>query len=139
VNTLSRRFLLSAIGAGLLGMSMGIYMGVAGDHRFAHAHAHVNLLGWVTLALYGVVYQVAPHLDCGRLPRWHFWLATLGALSMCAGLVGFGAGTRSVLPLVVAGSIMTSAAMGAFAVIVARSHPRAVAGAAHRVPWQVQP
>jgi len=51
MNTLSRRFLLCAIGAGLLGMAMGIYMGIADDHRFAHAHAHVNLLGWVSLAL----------------------------------------------------------------------------------------
>jgi cbb3-type cytochrome oxidase subunit 1 len=114
-------------------------MGLAQDHRFAHAHAHVNLLGWVSLALYGVVYQSAPQLAEGRLPRLHFWLATAGALLMSTGLVGFGAGTRSLLPLVVVGSLMTVGAMSVFAVVVASVRRRVARDATQGLPWRVQP
>ena len=30
------------------------------------AHAHLNLLGWVSLFLFGVFYQLHPAIDCSR-------------------------------------------------------------------------
>jgi hypothetical protein len=35
-------------------MSGGILMAIAQDFTLAPAHAHLNLLGWVTMALYGL-------------------------------------------------------------------------------------
>ena len=40
---------------GLSGMSLGIWMGMHEDFTLAPVHAHINLLGWVTLALYGSI------------------------------------------------------------------------------------
>src|SRR5437588_12990110 len=34
----------------LIGMSLGIYMGASEDHSLYPAHAHLNLIGWVTMA-----------------------------------------------------------------------------------------
>jgi len=37
----------------LAGIGMGIAMGVMHDHAVMPAHAHLNLLGWVSLFLFG--------------------------------------------------------------------------------------
>ena len=42
---------------GLSGISLGIWMGMHEDFTLAPVHAHINLLGWVTLALYGLYHR----------------------------------------------------------------------------------
>jgi hypothetical protein len=44
----------------VLGMSLGIWMGISGDHGQYPTHAHINLLGWVSFALYGLIYRNVP-------------------------------------------------------------------------------
>ena len=44
----------------LVGMGFGIFMGATMDFSLAPAHAHLNLIGWVTMALYGTFYALAP-------------------------------------------------------------------------------
>ena len=43
----------------LIGMGFGIFMGASQDFTLAPAHAHLNLIGWVTMALYGTFYALA--------------------------------------------------------------------------------
>jgi hypothetical protein len=43
----------------LIGMGFGIFMGATMDFTLAPAHAHLNLIGWVTMALYGTFYALA--------------------------------------------------------------------------------
>jgi cbb3-type cytochrome oxidase subunit 1 len=64
------------------------------------AHAHINLLGWVSLALAGLVYYVLPILTgrpiaAPRLTSWIFWVWTIGAGLMTAlmDLAGIAGGT----------------------------------------------
>ena len=40
------------------GMMLGEYMGANNDFTLAPLHAHINLLGWVTLALFGTFYAL---------------------------------------------------------------------------------
>jgi hypothetical protein len=40
-------------------------------------HAHLNLLGWVSLGLCGLIYAKAPHLEKSLLAKAHFWLHNL--------------------------------------------------------------
>ena len=70
----------------LTGMGMGIYMGVNQDFSLTPAHAHVNLLGWATLGIYGAFYGVARAGHSLRLAWAHFILSTAGALMMPLGL-----------------------------------------------------
>ncbi|HET7197492.1 MAG TPA: hypothetical protein VFI86_02415 [Burkholderiales bacterium] len=50
----------------LAGMAWGIQMAVSGNHQAFPAHAHLNLLGWVSLFLFGVFYHLHPQLDGSR-------------------------------------------------------------------------
>lgn len=70
----------------LTGMGMGIFMGVNQDFSLTPAHAHVNLLGWATLGIFGAFYGVAREGVSLRLAWSHFVLSTSGALMMPLGL-----------------------------------------------------
>jgi cbb3-type cytochrome oxidase subunit 1 len=63
----------------ILGVSLGIFMGIKEDYQLAPVHAHINLLGWASLALFGVAYRAFPELSASRLAKVHFWLAVPSA------------------------------------------------------------
>lgn len=61
-----------------IGVGFGMYMGATHDHSMASVHAHLNLLGWVSLGLVGILYQVKPELARTRLALGHFVLHNAG-------------------------------------------------------------
>ena len=63
----------------LIGMLFGMYMAGSDDHILAPAHAHNNLLGWVTMAIYGLYYRAVP-LAITRLATVHFSVAVVANL-----------------------------------------------------------
>ena len=65
-------FLLLATACLIVGVVLGIWMGIAHDFQFAPVHAHLNLLGWASLALFGLVYKAYPVLGRSRLALAHF-------------------------------------------------------------------
>jgi hypothetical protein len=68
------------------GMVWGIQMAISGDHQLAPAHAHLNLVGWATLALYGVYYRLTPLANVARLARVHAGMAILGVVVLVSGI-----------------------------------------------------
>lgn len=72
----------------VMGMTLGIGMGIAEDHTLRGVHAHVNLLGWATLALAALVFHVFPQLGQTRLAMAWFWLYNL-ALPVSLVSLGF--------------------------------------------------
>ncbi len=62
----------------LAGMSLGQYMGAHEDFTLAPVHAHINLLGWVTLALYGTFYALTRETYSPRLAWINFVLSAIG-------------------------------------------------------------
>ena len=72
MSELPLRFLLVAVVAAMIGMGGGIFMAITHDFTLAPAHAHLNLLGWVSMALYGLFYRAFPELSGGRLPQVTF-------------------------------------------------------------------
>ena len=60
------------------------------------AHAHLNLIGWSTLGLFGIYYHLVPYAGETLLARIHFAVATGGVLLNRAGHrdgpAGFGRG-----------------------------------------------
>lgn len=71
----------------LIGMLWGIEMGVSGDHSLSPAHAHLNLVGWVTMALFGIYYHLTPKAAGTTLAKVHFAIATLGLIIFVPGIV----------------------------------------------------
>jgi len=57
------------------GVYLGMWMGVNKDFTLAPVHAHLNLLGWASLALFGLTYGAYPSIGRTKLAAWHFALA----------------------------------------------------------------
>src|SRR5215472_14647617 len=68
------------------GMIWGMYMGAHEDFALATAHAHLNLLGWVTAALYGTFYALTRETMSVRLAWLNYVLSTVGVLVMIPAL-----------------------------------------------------
>src|SRR5215204_7385369 len=64
----------------LIGMGMGIAMAIARDHSVMPAHAHLNLLGWVSLFLFGIYYRLNPSLEFSRLALVQVAVWSLGTI-----------------------------------------------------------
>lgn len=52
----------------------------------APAHAHNNLIGYVTMVIYGFYYALVPVAAKSRLALVHFWIALIGSLTFGAGI-----------------------------------------------------
>lgn len=57
-----------------LGIALGIHMGASQDFTLAPVHAHINLLGFVLMTVFGLAYRLIPALTGSGLARAHFWL-----------------------------------------------------------------
>jgi hypothetical protein len=100
----------------LAGVSMGIAMGATRNFSLAPVHAHINLLGWATLALAGLVYSVFPVAGESRLARVHFWLINLAMPVMMVALSMLLLGNPGVAPVLAASEIAGALGIVAFAV-----------------------
>ena len=112
-------FLRIAVIYVLVGMALGIFMAMSEDHSQMPTHAHMNLMGWASMALYAVAYRVWPEAARSPLAAWHFWLANLGTLVVVIGVAGVMAGHEgSFEPIAAFGSIVSLIGMVVFTVIV---------------------
>src|ERR1700726_5278741 len=76
----------------IAGMIWGIVMGISQDHSTLPAHAHLNLLGWVSLFLFGIYYHLHPAVDLNRLAlvQVSIWIVGTIVLTIGVGLVHSG-------------------------------------------------
>jgi len=70
----------------LIGVCFGMYIGIAELFNMASVHAHINLLGWVSLGLSGLIYSLFPAAATSKLGVCHFWLHNIGLPVMVIGL-----------------------------------------------------
>jgi hypothetical protein len=113
---ISTLFLRAAVLFGIAGITLGIWMGIAHDFTLMPVHAHVNLIGWVTLALYGLAYRAWPTLARPRLAFAQFVIATAGAVAMTGGLAGLLSGLEGpYVAVAIGGSLATLLGMLIFA------------------------
>ena len=88
-------FIKAFIRASLLWFAAGILLGVAmavypGWIIYRPAHAHMNVVGFLTMLVFGVGYQLLPQLfghplHSRQLAIWHFFLANIGLAGLVAG------------------------------------------------------
>ncbi|HEY4031422.1 MAG TPA: hypothetical protein VGM25_13820 [Caulobacteraceae bacterium] len=114
----SDRFLQLAVLAALTGMGLGIGMGATQNFQLQAVHAHINLLGWVSMMLYGLFYKAVPRAAPGPLPAIHFGLTVIVFVLMMALLVFEKLGIEAVAPALAIASIGMWLSMALFAVIV---------------------
>ena len=80
------KFLLLAAVMLTAGVGLGIRMGIVHDFSLAPVHAHINLVGWASLALFGIVYRLYPAMATSRLAGLHFILAAPSAVLFPIGI-----------------------------------------------------
>ena len=102
-----------------IGMAWGIHMSASQDHTMAPAHAHLNLVGWVTMALFGIYYHLVPAAAAKGLAKVHFALALAGVVTMVPGIVFAINETGETLAKI--GSVLTILSMLVFVFTVFRN------------------
>ena len=118
---LARRFLRHSVIYILIVIGIGIHMAASHKYTLAAAHAHLNLLGFVSMAIYGLFYRVYPSATNDRLANWHFWIANIGVVGLIGALIPYLLGVKEAEPFTAAFSFVVLAGMILFAIIVFRA------------------
>lgn len=105
----SHYYLKTAIVFLIIGIAMGLQMSISGNHNVIGAHAHVNLLGWVTLV---------PGKAEGRLAMIQYWVYTGGVVVIMPALYFMLLGNEALEPMVAIGSLVSFAGVILFAYMV---------------------
>ena len=104
----------------LFGMIMGEVMGSSGDHSLMPVQAHINVLGWISLALFGVVYKVW-NIDTGKLAWTQFSLFNVGIVVQSIGVTLILRGNEAAGPIAGIGSTLLILGMLLFGWLVFRA------------------
>ena len=124
-----------SVSVGLIGMALGIVMGIRQDFVLAPAHAHLNLIGFVTLFLSALYYRAFPQAAASRLARYQAVVSVIGAIVFPVGIACVLLGGHDRFePVVVTGALTVFAGMLLFAVIVYRTAGSGESAAAGRQP-----
>lgn len=93
----------------LAGMLWGLQMAIVDNHAAYPAHAHLTLLGFVALFLFGIFYRLHPTAEASRLaiPQVCVWIVSTIAMAIGVGMIH--TGNKAGEPYAAIGS------MGAFA------------------------
>lgn len=104
----------------LVGMVWGLQMAISGNHSAFPAHAHINLLGWVSLFLFGIFYHLHPSLDASRIALVQVWIWIAGTAVLGVGVGLVHTGHPKAEPIAAIGSFTVLFAMIVFAWLVYR-------------------
>jgi putative Mn2+ efflux pump MntP len=107
------------------GMIWGIVMGITEDHSTMPAHAHLNLLGWVSLFLFGIYYHLHPTIDSSRLAVLQVWIWIVGTIILTIGVALVHSGRAIGDPIAAVSSLIVFADVLLFGWLVFRSQPTA--------------
>jgi hypothetical protein len=113
MRNVDRNFFGLAVLAALVGMMLGITMASQQDFTLSPVHAHLNLVGWASLALFGLGYRTGLAKNDG-LATVHFWIALAGVIVFPIGI--FFAVTQRIEAGAIIGSLLVLTSMLLFGV-----------------------
>jgi hypothetical protein len=123
----SRNYFRAAAIFLLVGVAMGLQMSISGEHNVTGAHAHLNLVGGVTSAIFGTYFA----LEREKARLWwaalHFWIVLVSVAVMTGALYLLLLGYGVMAPVVATGSIVYAAGVALFVWIVFSPEPSASA------------
>ena len=122
---MSSRFLKIAVVYFVIAIALGVFMGATGDLTQRPVHAHLNLLGWVSMTLFGLIYHAFPAAAATRLARWHFWIYQFGVPVLMVAVAVVHAGHPAADPVAGILSIIVTISVVLFAVNLWRTVPAA--------------
>jgi hypothetical protein len=120
----ARLWILLAVIYLIIGVAFGIGLAATQKLQYAPVHAHINLLGWATMALAGLIYERFPKAGGSRLGVLHFWSFQILFPILIAGLIFMFAGHPEMEPVMIVGSLGILASLLVFAVNLFRNMRR---------------
>lgn len=115
---ISHLYFKTAIVFLIIGIATGLQMSITGSHHVIGAHAHANLLGWVTMALFGTFFALVPEKAQSRIAMIQYGTYTGGVVIMVPSLYFMLSGNPALEPLVAIGSLIAFAGVLLFAFLV---------------------
>jgi hypothetical protein len=77
MKNIDRMFVFTGLVFLLIGMSLGLKMSMTQNFALHGLHAHLNLLGFVVMTLFGLCYRSWPKMQDGKLATVHYLLHTV--------------------------------------------------------------
>lgn len=71
----------------ILGISFGLFMHYTVQLQWGATHAHINVVGWLSTGLIGVIYSVFPKAGNSQLGKLQFWLHNIGLPFLLLGMM----------------------------------------------------
>jgi cbb3-type cytochrome oxidase subunit 1 len=116
---MATKFIKAAVIYFLLGVIVGLVMGASEQMQYTSVHAHINLLGWASLGLIGVIYKVFPEAGEAKLARIQFILHNVGLPILVLSMVGFANGMMTIgIPAAILGGLLVIVSVILFVVNV---------------------
>jgi len=112
---------LAAVVFVTVGMIWGIVMAISQDHSAMPAHAHLNLLGWVSLFLFGIYYRLHPSLEYATSAAIQVWVWIVGTIVLAIGVALVHTGHAGGDPIAALGSFIVLFDMLLFGWLVLRA------------------
>ncbi len=116
---LDRNYILLGLCWVIAGMIFGIWLGAGNHVNYANSHAHMNLLGFVTSVLFGLLHWAYPALGKSRLAVPQLVVYQVGIVLLIAGKILVDGGTQ-IDPLLIGGSLITVVGTAMMLVMFAR-------------------
>ncbi len=104
---MGKRYLKVAVVYFAIAVTIGILMGITQKFMLASVHAHVNLLGWVSMALMGLIYHFYPKAGETKLSKVQFWVYNISFPIFQGFLALEILGVPGVVVIVILGSLVT--------------------------------
>src|SRR5437899_7856127 len=100
MQNISNWFIRLAVLYLIAGVLLGIVMAASQNFTMHPVHAHLNLLGWVTMALFAGFYRLWPEAAASRLAKVHFWVYVPAHFVQMVALYVLFRGVAAIEPLV---------------------------------------
>ncbi|MBU9722984.1 MULTISPECIES: cytochrome-c oxidase [Bacillaceae] len=106
----------------VIGVSLGLYMSMTHDYSLTGVHAQINLLGWTSMTLAGLIYFLFPKATEDILGKGHFVLHNIGLIIMMIALFSLiKTGNDALGPIVGIGGIILTIGVVLFAINVLKN------------------
>ena len=83
---MATRYVFTALGYALLGLTLGLYMAASQNHAQMVTHAHILLIGFVISFVYATIYRLWPINSGSVLVKLQFYLHQAGIVLLGGGL-----------------------------------------------------
>jgi len=84
---IDRAYVAIALALLIVGELLGFYMGMMTDNKWRAVHIVIVLVGFVTLALFGMLFRLWPAMKQGALAKAQFWLTVIGLAGVVVGSI----------------------------------------------------